>query len=51
LLLALFVVLSVVEQTVVDGDTGPRQKCEFFCDGDTLKLNGTTYFRRGDPIR
>jgi hypothetical protein len=34
--------MPVAAQTVTDGDATARHKCEFICDGDTLKLDGTT---------
>jgi endonuclease YncB( thermonuclease family) len=33
----------VAARSVTGGDATARHKCEFMRDGDTLKLNGTTY--------
>jgi endonuclease YncB( thermonuclease family) len=35
--------VPVAARSVTNGDAAARHKCEFICDGDTLKLNGVTY--------
>ena len=35
--------VPVAARSVTNGDASAQHKCEFICDGDTLKFNGTTF--------